>query len=136
MDSSLTITCPSCSRQLKLPMTAMGKNVKCPGCNAIFQHNAEDFRASPPAEVPGTVVNGPTRSPGVKEDDEPPRRRYEEEDKRSSREDPRDDNQRRRLYDYRDDDDWSSDRRRSRYDDDDDDDDDRAYRRWRRRMDD
>ncbi len=37
MDDKVTVQCPSCQRTLRAPSSMLGKNVKCPGCQVIFQ---------------------------------------------------------------------------------------------------
>ena len=155
MDSLFTISCPSCSRQLRLPAAAMGKNVKCPVCQAIFKaDSAENKSAPPPPEFPGAVTRKPSAPPeppvdelrsARRRDDEteeglPRRGRVDDDDDDRPRRrkdkyddyDDRDDRPRRRRDE--DDDEWS--RRRRSYDDDDDYFEDRAYRRKQRRIDD
>jgi len=74
----MQIACPECHKQLKVPETAAGKKVKCPGCGEIFQaleEIAEEIQTETPAKRPR-----PAPPPVVEEDDERPRRRRDEED--------------------------------------------------------
>jgi phage FluMu protein Com len=141
MDSSLSIRCPSCARQLKFPAAAKGKSIKCPVCKSIFKINAEDnpSPAVPQLEIdPVAIAPRSPEPPPLKSDPDtspegdavdPPRRRRNDDD------DERDDRPRRPQWDEEDR--PARRRRRSNYDDDYDDyEDARAYRRRQRRMDD
>jgi LSD1 subclass zinc finger protein len=144
MDSLLTIGCPSCSRQLKLPTAAMGKNVKCPVCQAVFKFDAESSAAVPmgidnPAGVTARppLDTLPVNKPLDDDDAELPRRRRvdDDDDRPLRRRQEQDDDRRPRRRDD-DDDDIRHSRRRRRSSYDDDYEDDRDYRRRQRRMDD
>ncbi len=58
------ISCPQCSRQLRVPEDLLGKRVKCPTCSAVF--TAEASAAPPPP--------APTRERTDPQEDELPRR--------------------------------------------------------------
>lgn len=84
----IQITCPSCSRQLRVPDDLVGKYVKCPGCDKTFTATVEgnsplteSFREEPAAKPePARLDEPPTRPrrpPREDEDfdDDRPRRR-------------------------------------------------------------
>jgi predicted Zn finger-like uncharacterized protein len=54
-----TITCPQCSRELRVPESLLGKKVKCPGCGTTFTAPAagaalpDEGLAAPSAPSPG-----------------------------------------------------------------------------------
>jgi phage FluMu protein Com len=50
----MQITCASCGKKLKVPDTAAGKKVKCPGCEAVIRIPASEAAtaASPPERLP------------------------------------------------------------------------------------
>jgi predicted Zn finger-like uncharacterized protein len=60
-------TCPSCGRALRVPDNLIGADVRCPGCETIFQASGEPARpAEPPADLLGeTKTHIP--SEGVRE---------------------------------------------------------------------
>jgi predicted Zn finger-like uncharacterized protein len=72
--------CPECSRQLKVPESLLGKPVRCPSCNAVFEVGAESAapaameEASPPRAVQPPRDEGPApvrrRRPVADDDDD------------------------------------------------------------------
>src|SRR2546429_590559 len=68
----ITISCPSCRRQLRVPDDLLGKTVRCPGCQSTF--TAEDPDAV--ADVDVIEEEKPQRRPT--RGTEPPRTEGEE----------------------------------------------------------
>src|SRR5581483_3479093 len=50
-DMPIVITCPECRRKAKVPESALGKTVRCPGCGATFPATAEDAGPPPPHDA-------------------------------------------------------------------------------------
>jgi predicted Zn finger-like uncharacterized protein len=131
----MQIVCPKCQRQLRVPDTAAGKKVKCPGCGTMFQaiEEVEEIQAAPPRRAP--------KPPPAAEEAERPRARRRPDDddaieedrpRRRRVQDDEDDRPRRRPRD--DEDDYDRPRsRRGRDDDDYDDVDRKADKREARR---
>lgn len=67
--------CPSCSKQLNVPETAVGKKVRCPGCQQVFEVGAggkgpaQHVQATPPAPRPVPARPAPVSRPEPEEDD-------------------------------------------------------------------
>jgi hypothetical protein len=92
------ISCPDCSRKLRVPDDLIGKKVRCPGCNVMFMASAVEEAPPPP---PRRSSRSSPREDAIEEkprssrhravrttpDDEPPRarRRHEEEEERRGR---------------------------------------------------
>jgi predicted Zn finger-like uncharacterized protein len=55
------ITCPSCSRQLRVPDELLGRRVKCPSCGETF--TAATDEPAPPAPAPPPPVPPPPAPP-------------------------------------------------------------------------
>jgi predicted Zn finger-like uncharacterized protein len=149
----MQIACPSCQKQLKVPDTAVGKKVRCPNCNGVFQAvpeateiveaQAKQPRPSPPPPPP------PEDRPRRRREEEeevpsPPRKRREPDDDaevgrerrgetRRQRDDEieeeRDRPGRRSRADEEEEEDYDDRPRRKRRDEEEDDYDDRAARR-------
>ncbi len=73
---SLTISCPSCQRTLRVPETLLGQAVKCPSCSVTF---------TAPEQVEEPAPRRPAPPPPPPEDDyrdepRPSRRRREDEE--------------------------------------------------------
>ena len=67
-----TVTCPSCSRELRVPENLLGQMVKCPACSQTFSAAVAEARpAPPPPREP------PPEPPVVRRES---RRRYHDED--------------------------------------------------------
>ncbi len=67
------ISCPSCSKQLKVPDELIGRSVKCPGCKETFTAKA----ASKSAPVEEEIVEKPRKKaapPPEEEEDDAPRK--------------------------------------------------------------
>jgi LSD1 subclass zinc finger protein len=149
MDSLQTISCSSCSRQLKVPAQAMGKNVKCPVCQTVFKAQPEEspglgvppeldhpvgFKSRPSLDAP--PIKDTADEPHDEDADESSRRRPDEDGRSLRRRDEEYDDRSRRRREEGD-----HDRPRRRRDEDDDDrlrrrrdeDDDDYPRRPRRR---
>src|SRR5215204_1395965 len=76
----IVVTCPQCSRQLRLPRETLGRSVRCPLCQSIFlTRETEDGQAealpmaqpSASAAPPPPPVNKPT-VPNLSLDDDIP----------------------------------------------------------------
>ncbi len=65
-------TCPSCKNQIEVPATALGKKVRCSGCQAVFvvEAGAAVAPAPPPPPPAPPPVSAPARAP-----DPPPARK-------------------------------------------------------------
>jgi hypothetical protein len=50
MAGTITITCPECEKPLKIPSDALGKKVRCKGCETIFPARAPTDKAGKPAK--------------------------------------------------------------------------------------
>ena len=131
------ITCPACSRQLRVPDEMLGRRVRCPSCQETFTAGDESAPAAPPPPLPPAPPPGPINERGEivrDESPEPPREsirpepatardRYDrdEEDEPSGRSRRRREDDEEEPYDRprrrRDDDDYDR-PRRSRYRDD------------------
>jgi predicted Zn finger-like uncharacterized protein len=133
--ASELVSCPECTRKLRVPADLIGKLVKCPTCGHTFTADPEKQAPKPePATVPQEDKPARTSKVGRSDDDDD-----RPVSRRSSRDDDDDDEdrsrRRRRSRSRRDDDDDDDERprrRRSRSSRDDDDDDDDDYRSRRR----
>jgi hypothetical protein len=75
---SITVSCPSCERTLRVPEKLLGQRVKCPACQ-------ETFTASEGGGAPAGVKKSPSGArtappPEEYEEEAPPRRARDEED--------------------------------------------------------
>ncbi len=60
----VVITCPACRRKARVPDTALGKTVKCPGCGATFPATLDDSTPLPaPPLVEEDEVPEPSPEP-------------------------------------------------------------------------
>ncbi len=73
---SVIVSCPKCQKKLKIEDNVLGKNIKCPGCAAVFATKAPGAAAAaPPAPVkaaPAAPKKAPP--PDDEDEDEAPRR--------------------------------------------------------------
>jgi predicted Zn finger-like uncharacterized protein len=72
----VTVPCPSCGTNLRIPDTAVGKRVKCSKCETAF--TAEPPAEAPPAEAVQAEV--PARKAARPADEEPEERGDDEEE--------------------------------------------------------
>lgn len=82
---SLTISCPSCQRPLRVPENLLGQSVKCPSCGQIFtapDHLEEPAPSRLAPEQPSRRSSPPPREDEVHEEPLPSRlaARYDDED--------------------------------------------------------
>jgi LSD1 subclass zinc finger protein len=85
---TLTIECPSCRRQLRLPPDLLGRSVRCPTCSTTF--TAEDPAATSEAvplaaEAATPASSARDRAGDAEERASPPRRRRRDEDDEDER---------------------------------------------------
>jgi hypothetical protein len=82
-----TVSCPSCSRKLLVPVELQGKSVRCPTCDTVFTARLEEpeqSSAPPPTEAPdvserlSSVPSGP--APEREEDRPGWRGRWQEDE--------------------------------------------------------
>lgn len=87
------ISCPDCSRKLRVPDNLLGKQVKCPSCGKTFTAEATDASEDPADSMPPEqpIREGPSRSGSRQRPAEP-----EEDDDRFEEADDRDEPRRRR----------------------------------------
>jgi len=52
----ITVSCPKCSKQLRVRDELVGKKLRCPGCGNTFDAKSAVFRAH---DVPALTVVGP-----------------------------------------------------------------------------
>jgi hypothetical protein len=80
---SVIVSCPKCQRKLKIEDSALGKQIKCPGCAAIFATKAPAGAVPPPAPkaaaptvktAPVAAPKKPAPPPPDDDEDEAPRR--------------------------------------------------------------
>jgi hypothetical protein len=67
---SVIVSCPKCQKKLKIEDNHLGKNIKCPGCAAVFATKAPAGAAAPPPAVPKKAAPPPDDM----DEDEAPRR--------------------------------------------------------------
>ena len=121
----MQIACPDCNKQLRVPDSAAGKNVKCPACGKTFQAFEiveEQIQAPPPKRPAKPAPPRPAPPPREEIEEEPTPRRRRDRDEEDDDDRPR--RRRGRDEDDRDEDDRyeEDDRPRRRRDRDDDDD--------------
>lgn len=58
-------TCPSCSKQLRVPDELFGKGVKCPTCGATFTAHVNAATAAPPPPPPAPAVADSSAPPPI-----------------------------------------------------------------------
>src|SRR6266478_2381550 len=51
---SVEFQCPSCGRKLRVPQSALGKNVRCSGCHQVFTARTLSYDESEPEAKPAT----------------------------------------------------------------------------------
>ncbi len=73
---SLTISCPSCQRTLRVPETLLGQAVKCPSCSVTFTA-PEQVEESPPRRP---APPPPPPEDNYRDEPRPSRRRREDEE--------------------------------------------------------
>lgn len=71
---AMTVVCPSCSRNLNVPVDLIGELVKCPVCSQNFKVDAD---AEPAPVVPEVRPVEPTPAPPAAE---PPRQKIKDEE--------------------------------------------------------
>jgi predicted Zn finger-like uncharacterized protein len=76
----MDITCPGCRKMLRVPEEMVGKKVRCPSCNEVFEAQA-DSGGAPPGPPPGF-----TPAPPREEERGYPERRPPEDEGRRGRE--------------------------------------------------
>lgn len=82
---SLTISCPSCQRPLRVPESLLGQSVKCPSCGQIFTAPDQLEEETPQRAALDQPLPPPNPEPRAHQaDEEPPpvhrRSRYDEYD--------------------------------------------------------
>src|SRR6266542_5910886 len=75
---SIVLSCPDCSRKLKVPDELLGKKVKCPACGKVFKGETEAPSGPPPLEDEAPA-------PEERFEDEPPPHEEERPSRRSKR---------------------------------------------------
>jgi predicted Zn finger-like uncharacterized protein len=82
---TLTIGCPSCRRQLRVPEDLLGQPVKCPSCEATFTASEDGAARPPPAEEkvapPPAGDDHVAEQPGTTRPPRPGRARADEGDR-------------------------------------------------------
>lgn len=80
----IQITCPSCSRQLRVPDDLVGKYVKCPSCDKTFTASAEaggpTQEYAPEAPPPRRALNDEGHKQAEEPPPRPPRPRRDDDD--------------------------------------------------------
>ena len=66
MSATLDVSCPNCSKALKVPAEHVGKRVKCKGCAEIFTITAPAKAAKAPAKAPAGKAAPPPPPPEEK----------------------------------------------------------------------
>lgn len=69
---NVVITCDNCAKTLRVPETALGKKVRCPACQGVFEARAKDADAitAAPLSRPSAVRPAPPPLPPAPEDDD------------------------------------------------------------------
>jgi LSD1 subclass zinc finger protein len=63
MPVNVVVVCPNCKKPLRIPSDALGKNIRCPACQAIFVAQRDEFKpAAPAASKPATTAAPETPS--------------------------------------------------------------------------
>jgi hypothetical protein len=58
MASTITITCPECSKEMKVPAEVLGKKIRCKGCETVFAARGPAAKAAPARPPAGKAPAG------------------------------------------------------------------------------
>jgi hypothetical protein len=72
MPATLDVSCPNCSKAMKVPTDLEGKRVKCKGCQEIFTVQAP--------KAAGKKAAAPPPKPAAKPEETKPKKPYEDDD--------------------------------------------------------
>lgn len=59
--SAITLTCPGCSKKLRVATSAAGKNGKCPACQSVFTVPKAPISARSPLPAPTVSASAPVQ---------------------------------------------------------------------------
>jgi predicted Zn finger-like uncharacterized protein len=71
MAEAITIVCPECEKKITVPAEAVGKKVRCKGCQHVFAVKAPAAKKAPPAAKPKPAKPKPKPTDEDEEDDAP-----------------------------------------------------------------
>jgi hypothetical protein len=78
---AFTTHCPSCNRLVKVPDELLGRQVRCPGCRAVFTTQADEAPAAAPRDREEDFEERTRRQAPPEEPNEYEEEEYEEEER-------------------------------------------------------